>query len=110
MEDNKTLGERLKEAREYVGLSQEEVAKALSVPRSAISLAESDKRRVDTIELKKFSKIYNRSISELLGEAEEVHVGEHLQRAAQGLTLEDQEELLQFAKFLKSKSDNKRGD
>jgi DNA-binding XRE family transcriptional regulator len=38
------LAARLKEAREYVGLSQEEVAQILQIPRSAISLIEKGER------------------------------------------------------------------
>ena len=36
-DDRKTLGERLREAREYLGFSQEEVATFLGVSRSALS-------------------------------------------------------------------------
>ena len=34
--DKNNLSERLKEAREYLGLSQDEVAKALKIPRTAV--------------------------------------------------------------------------
>ena len=35
--DRQRLGARLREAREYLGLSQDEVAKYLSIPRTALS-------------------------------------------------------------------------
>ena len=38
-DERKTLGERLRDAREYLGFSQEEVAKYLDVSRSALSTA-----------------------------------------------------------------------
>jgi DNA-binding XRE family transcriptional regulator len=41
----------VREAREYVGLSQEAVAKALGIPRPSVSSMESGKRKVSMIEL-----------------------------------------------------------
>lgn len=108
-DDRVALGLRLKKAREYLGLSQDEAATALNVPRSAISLAESGKRRVDTIELQKFSKLYHKSISELAGEKPiEAPISDHLARAATRLTENDQNELLEFARFLQSRAENRR--
>lgn len=45
--DRETLGDRLRIAREYVGLKQEEVARHLSIPRSALSNIEAGTRKVD---------------------------------------------------------------
>ena len=45
----RALGERLREAREYVGLSQETVANALTIPRPSVSDMESGKRKVSMI-------------------------------------------------------------
>ncbi|MBR9973778.1 helix-turn-helix domain-containing protein [Magnetospirillum sulfuroxidans] len=109
-DDRLALGNRLKEAREYVGLSQEEVAEFLGISRSAVSLAEGGKRKVDAIELTKLAKICQTTIAELTGEASEPPpMVEHLAREAKGLTEKDQAELLQFAKFLKSRADGQRG-
>jgi len=41
----------VREAREYVGLSQEAVAKALGIPCPSVSSMESGKRKVSMIEL-----------------------------------------------------------
>lgn len=102
------LGEMLREAREYLALSQEEVAKAVGIPRAAISLIESGQRRVDAIELKKFSVVYERPVSYFTGEEHnnlqlpaEV---EHLARAAAKLSTRDREELARFAEFLQSRA------
>ena len=105
MDEREELGARLKEARKYLNLSQTEVSDSLNIPRSAVSLAEAGKRRIDTGELKKFADLYYKSVSELLGEeTKEPSKVKHLQRAAKGLTEHDQDQLLQFAKFLEARS------
>lgn len=105
--DRSELGTRLKQAREYLDLSQEEVAKALSVPRSAISLIETGQRKVDSLELKRLSEIYQRPVTHFTGEAaESADIPEnvqHLARAASKLSDRDREELLRFAEFLRSR-------
>jgi len=45
----------LKGAREYLSLSQDEVAKAVGYPAQPSRLIESGQRRVDALELKKFA-------------------------------------------------------
>ena len=42
------IGARLKEAREYLGLSQQEVATSLNLPRTAVSMIESGQRGVES--------------------------------------------------------------
>jgi transcriptional regulator with XRE-family HTH domain len=102
------LAELLKQAREYLSLSQDEVAKAVGIPRAAISLVESGQRRVDALELKKFAAVYQRPVSYFTGD--EVAEGilpaevEHLARAAANLSSKDREELARFAEFLQSRS------
>jgi transcriptional regulator with XRE-family HTH domain len=103
--DRQLLGSRLKEAREYLELSQDEVAKALDLPRPAISLIEAGQRRVEAIELKKLAEIYQRPIGFFTGEAAAgtpvPETVQHLARAAAKLTEKDREELLRFAEFLR---------
>lgn len=106
--DRMRLGEKLRQAREYLALSQDEVAKAVSIPRAAISLIESGQRRVDALELKKFAAVYQRSISYFTDEEkphsdlpEEV---EYLARAVANLSSKDREELARFAEFLQSRA------
>ena len=45
-QDRLRLAERLRDAREYVGLSQDEVANALGVSRPAVTNIESGNRKV----------------------------------------------------------------
>ena len=106
--DRLAIGLRLKEAREYLALSQDEVAKAVEISRPAISLIESGERKVDAVELKKFSQLYQQPVDYFIS-GEKISAGEpkelaYLTRAATKLTKEDRAELLRFAKFLQSKS------
>ncbi|HKW17053.1 MAG TPA: helix-turn-helix transcriptional regulator [Terriglobales bacterium] len=102
------LAELLKQAREYLSLSQDEVAKAVGIARAAISLIESGQRRVDALELKKFAAVYQRPVSYFTGdevaEATLPSEVEHLARAAANLSSKDREELARFAEFLQSRA------
>lgn len=99
------LGERLRKAREYVGLSQEDVALHLGVPRTAVTQMEKGNRRIDATELSKLAALLQCSAAHLLGEAEEDGTGsfELLRRATSSLSEKDQEQVLRFAEFLRSK-------
>jgi transcriptional regulator with XRE-family HTH domain len=113
--DRQALGERLKQAREYVGLKQEDVAKKLGIPRSALSNIEAGTRKVDAIELAQMAKLYQRPVAWFTGEdpsaasnkmPEEVA---HVARAAAALSQQDREELARFADFLRSRARAKAG-
>jgi transcriptional regulator with XRE-family HTH domain len=105
------LGELLRQAREYVELSQDEVGKKLDLPRTAISLIESGQRRVDALELKRFAELYQRPVSYFTGEhavsAALPQDVEHLARQASSLSETDRAELARFAEFLSSRSNAK---
>lgn len=109
--EREALATKLKTAREYVGLSQEEVAAMLKIPRSAVSLMEKGERKVDALELKSLAHIYQRNVhyftgtEELAGLPEEVA---HLARTASKLKPKDLEELTLFAQFLQSKAQPRR--
>ena len=105
--DRTQLGERLRQAREYVELSQDEVAKKLDIPRSAVSLIESGQRKVDAIELRRFAQLYQRSVAYFTGEVVSTPIPEdveHLARAAKKLSGRDRQELARFAEFLSSRA------
>jgi transcriptional regulator with XRE-family HTH domain len=104
------LAQRLRQAREYVGLSQDDVAAALGVSRPAITHIESGSRRVEAVELETLSQLYGRPVQYFLsGEAtEDTPKVAFLARATQGLTERDLEELARFAAFLKSSAKTKQ--
>jgi transcriptional regulator with XRE-family HTH domain len=105
--DRTALGERLKQAREYLELSQDEVAKKIGLPRSAVSLFESGQRGVDAIELQKLAELYQRPVSYFTGEVVSAQLPddvEHLARAAKKLSQRDRQELARFAEFLNSRA------
>src|SRR5262245_57388951 len=112
-DDRKTLGERLREAREYLGFSQEEVATFLGVSRSALSNIETGRRKVDALELKKLAGLYKRSVGYFTGEeAEGASFGDdvaHLARKVADLSADDRAELGRFADFLRARKRNKEG-
>lgn len=66
------LGQRLRTLRLELGLTQEEVAEQLDLPRPAISQIEAGKRGVDGVELAKLSRLYRRPLSSLFGEDSEL--------------------------------------
>lgn len=60
------LGKMIKKYREEFNYSQEELAKKMKLPRSAISLIESGKRDISSSELVLFAKFFDLSLDELL--------------------------------------------
>ena len=64
--DYKEIINRLKKARIEAGLSQKAVADKLGKPQSYVSKIESGERRLDVAEVKKFSDIYKKEISQLI--------------------------------------------
>jgi len=102
------MAQRLKEAREYLELSQDEVARDLGIPRSAISLMESGQRGIDALELQRLAKLYQRPVGYFTGEeSEEVGLPPqvaHLARAASKLSNRDRDELTRFAEYLRARS------
>jgi transcriptional regulator with XRE-family HTH domain len=111
--DRKGFSERLREAREYLGFSQEEVANFLGIARSALSNIENGQRKVDALELKKMAQLYKRRVSHFTGEADEVEPQfaadvAHLARKAEKLSLQDREELSRFADYLRARKQELR--
>lgn len=100
------IAARLKEAREYLGLSQQEVAASLSLPRTAVSMIESGQRRVESLELKALAKLYQRPIGHFTGEEAEPLTSEValLAKQVSKLTEQDRNELLRFTEFLVQRS------
>lgn len=100
------VGHRLKQVREYLNLSQQIVAQTTGVPRSAISDIERGQRKVDSLELRKFARLYCYPVGYFLGEegpADESLLA--LARAVVGLTDDDKDEVIRFAQFLRFNAD-----
>ena len=102
------LGERLKEARRYLGLKQDEVAQYLKIQRSALSEIEAGNRRVEALELNRLAKLYRQPVTYFMGEDDDaaslpVDVA-HLARQAADLSRKDRDELGRFAEYLRARS------
>lgn len=106
--DRRRLGDRLREARKYLGLKQDEVATYLKIPRTALTDIESGQRRVEAIELTRLAKLYRQSVAYFTGEDEAsaslpADVA-HLARRVANLSTEDRAELSRFAEYLRARS------
>jgi len=104
------LARRLREAREFVNLSQTFVAEQTGIPRSAISDIERATRRVESLELKRLAELYRMPVdyflgndpgSELAGESGDRTV-EARARAASEMNRDEKEQVLRFALFLRN--------
>jgi|GEM_PF-223911 len=96
------LAVRIRTERQYIGLSQVEVAEVLGIPRAAVSALETGRRRVSGLELKRLSELFGTSVDRLLGrEAAEDATTIALFRAATNLSDEDKQQVLRFAEFLR---------
>ena len=110
------LAERLREARDYIGLSQESVAEHLGLTRPAVSAIEHGSRKVSSLELKKLAHLYRRPIVHFL----EPESGSNavlsadpfttaLFRATHDLDDTDRDQVLKFAEFLRQGPPPQRG-
>jgi transcriptional regulator with XRE-family HTH domain len=113
------LAQRLKEAREYLGLSQEYVSQQTRIPRPAISEAEAGRRKVESLELKRLAALYGRPLSYFLSDQEapglasreapdfQTGAADQTDIKLRGLTkdlpAEDREEIVRFAEYLRHK-------
>lgn len=108
-DDRADIAARLKEAREYLGLSQQEVATTLNLPRTAVTMMESGQRRVDSVELKALAKLYQRPITFFTGE-EEPRLSSDvalLAKQVSKLSPQDRDELMRFSEFLMQRSQSR---
>lgn len=99
----KIVASRIREARESLGLTQEEVSGALGVPRTSVHAMETGKRGVSALELRRLARLYRRRVEWLLGEEADTPVAAAdgaLYRATRDLSDEDKDQVLRFAEFL----------
>ncbi len=106
MSEQAEVGQRLRSARETLGLTQEDVAVALGIPRTSMISIEAGRRNVTALELRRLARLYRRSVAWILGEEPEDAGGQAgtedqaLYRATSELSVEDREQVLRFAQFL----------
>jgi len=74
----KYLGQRIQSARNNLGMSQDELASAVGLPRPAISQIENGKRAIDSMELMAFSRVLKQPLSFFLDLADEDSIEEPL--------------------------------
>jgi transcriptional regulator with XRE-family HTH domain len=98
------LSARLREVREYLGLSQQFVCDQTGIPRSAVSDIERGVRRVDSLELQRLAKLYRYPVNYFLGvsPAEESDALAALRAATEDLDDQDLAEVVRFASFLRT--------
>jgi transcriptional regulator with XRE-family HTH domain len=106
--ERRRLGEKLRLAREYLGLSQDEVAKHLGIPRTALTNVEAGQRRIDALELKRLAALYRQPVNHFTGDeggadALPADVA-HLARTAASLSVKDRDELERFAEYLRARA------
>jgi len=99
----KRLAARLRETREYLGLSQQFVAEKTGIPRSAISDIERGERRVESLELKRFAHLYGVTVSYFLEDepSENDKQMRVLARMLSDLNDDQREEITRFANYLR---------
>lgn len=64
--EQQAVGQRLRSARETLGLTQEDVAGALSIQRTSVIAMEAGKRNVSALELRRLARLYRRSVAGFL--------------------------------------------
>ncbi len=103
-DDRAKIGAQLKAAREYLGLSQQQVADAIEgLSRSAISLIESGQRNVTASELKSLAELYQRPMAELTGAEDVPELPEEASFVARQMTklsARDRAEVVRFTELL----------
>jgi len=100
------LADKLREVREFLGLSQQEAASGANLTRLALSAIETGRRRIESVELQALARVYRQPVSYFLEDTpqEDASATSELQfltRAARELSPKDRTELVKFAEFLR---------
>lgn len=95
-----SYGEKLRAAREFLGLTQEQVASTLGLTRNIIVNIENDKRAIKSDELYKFSKLYGITMEEIVADDQEIDVTSQMfARGFETLSEKDKQEIINLIKF-----------
>ena len=96
----KSCGEKLRAAREFLGLTQEQVATTLNLTRNII---ENGNRTVKADELYKFSKLYGITMEEIVSDEKEIDMNNQVfARGFDSLSEKDKQEIINLIKFKNS--------
>jgi transcriptional regulator with XRE-family HTH domain len=104
------MNERLKQARKYLNLSQEFVARQMNLSRPTISAIEAGQRKVSAEELDRFSKLYGVSTEELMhGKVSDTTETEMFTRAFSELSDIDKKEIMNLIDFKRKYKEQSHG-
>ena len=95
----KNIGIKLRKAREYLNLTQEQVADILDLGRDAIIRIEKGTRKISADELNDFSRLYKISMDEIMNDTPYVSNEQAYARGFEKLSLKDQKEILDLIKL-----------
>jgi len=102
-ENMRSIGKKLKMAREFLELTQEQVASTLDLTRNIVGNIENDKRDAKPEELLKFSRLYGITMEEIVSEDKKVDLSSQVfARGFDSLSDRDQQEILNLIKFKSS--------
>lgn len=107
------IGARLKAAREFVGLSQQQVSDIVGRPRSAISLIESGQRKVTATELRMLAELYEKPMADFANQKSiadlPVEAG-IVARQMTKLSAQDRAEVVRFTELLLGRKNSNQAD
>ena len=95
----KNIGIKLRKAREYLNLTQEQVADILDLGRDAIIRIEKGTRKISADELNDFSRLYKISMDEIMNDTPYVSNEQAYARGFEKLSLRNQKEILDLIKL-----------
>ena len=93
-------GKKLRAAREFLGLTQDQVASTLNLTRNIVVNIENGNRAIKSDELYQFSKLYGISMEELISEEKPVDMSNQIfARAFDSLSEKDKQEIMNLIRF-----------
>ena len=96
----KNCGEKLRAAREFLGLTQDQVASTLNLTRNIIVNIENNKRSIKADELYKFSKLYGVTMEEIVSDETKIDINDQVfARGFNNLSEKDKQEIINLIKF-----------
>lgn len=110
----KDIGAKVREARTYLGYSQDDVGAVLKIPRTAVGNIEAGTRGLDAVELRKLANFLEKPVAYFTDEPMKLtKAGDDvvaLARLASKLTPGDLNELREFAAYLEARAESKRAN